>query len=246
MTNPVTYERKYFFDCVRASLFRGNLTQSQVDGMTHILDLWEKNFPYKSKSHLAYIFATIYHETDQKMRPVEEYGKGKGQKYGVPTGPYNKVYYGRGHVQLTWEDNYKKGTGKIKPYGFTADLHQYPEKALEDDISAVIMFDGMGDGWFTGVGLSKYFNDTTEDPVNARRTVNGTDKADLIASYYWKFQEALEPISEVDPGPPEGPQMPEPEPPVTNIVPTVTVTLSSDAPVIVKLSYGDNITIDNS
>jgi putative chitinase len=46
-------------------------------------------------------------------------------------------------------------------------------------------------GWFTGVGLPKYFNSTTEDPINARRIVNGTDRASTIAGYYWKFKKAL-------------------------------------------------------
>lgn len=204
------YERKYYFDCVRASLFRGTLTQSQVDGMNYLLDLWEKHFPYKPREHLAYVLATAYHETDQKMRPIEEYGKGKGYKYGQPAGPYNKVYYGRGHVQLTWHENYKKCTKTIKAYGLNYDLEQNPEFALDDETSAVILFDGMGDGTFTGKKLGDYFTATTSDPRNARRIVNGTDKMDLIASYYSKFLDALEPVAEQPPAPLEGPQMEEP------------------------------------
>ncbi len=30
-------------------------------------------------------------------------------KYWTATGPYNQIYYGRGHVQLTWDYNYQKG-----------------------------------------------------------------------------------------------------------------------------------------
>ncbi len=36
------------------------------------------------------------------MQPIEEYGRGKGRKYGAPAGPYGKIYFGRGYVQLTW------------------------------------------------------------------------------------------------------------------------------------------------
>jgi putative chitinase len=42
----------------------------------------------------------------------------------------------------------------------------------------------MRDGLFTGVNLERYFNDTRTDAINARKIINGTDKADLIASYY--------------------------------------------------------------
>lgn len=208
-----SYERKYFFDVVRASLFRGTLTQSQVDGMTYLLDLWEVHFPHKRPSQLAYVLATVYHETDQKMRPIEEYGKGKGYKYGQPAGPYGHAYYGRGHVQLTWEENYKKATAKIRPYGLEADLHKDPHLALNDEVSAIILFDGMGDGWFTGKKLGDYFTSTIEDPRNARRIVNGTDKMDLIASYFYKFKDALQPVTEQAPAPLEGPQMEEPTAP---------------------------------
>jgi len=220
-----SYERQYFFDCVRASLFKGTLTQSQVDGMNYILDSWEKYFPFKMREHLAYVLATTYHETAQKMRPIEEYGKGAGYTYGKPSGPYNKVYYGRGHVQLTWEDNYKKATDKIKPYGLEADLWKYPERALEDEISVTVMFDGMGDGWFTGKKLSDYLTSSKEDPVNARRVVNGTDKAQTIADYYWKFKSALQPVPEEPPDVSDGPQMTDPQ------VATVDITVESDAPI---------------
>jgi putative chitinase len=208
------FDRDYFFDVVRASLFHGSLSQSQVDGMNYILDqwdkLWEANFPRGDKRHLAYCLATVYHETGQAMRPVEEWGKGEGHSYGQPTGPYDHCYYGRGHVQLTWEDNYIAGTERLKPYGLDADLHQHPELMLEDAISVTILFDGMRDGWWTGVDLDKYINDATEDPVNARRVVNGTDKADTIAGYYWKFKDALQPAPAEPERPTDGPQMEKP------------------------------------
>jgi putative chitinase len=62
---------------------------------------------------------------------------------------------------------------------------------LEDEPSALVLFDGMIEGWFTGVGLPQYFDADTDDPYNARRTVNGTDKADLIAGYHREFLAAL-------------------------------------------------------
>ena len=200
--------------------------------MEYVLDLWEKHFPHKLTSHLAYTYATVFHETGRKMIPVEEIGKGKGYKYGVAVGPHRQVYYGRGHVQLTWEANYIKATNKIKPYGLNADLHRHPDKMLEDEISAIVLFDGMGDGWFTGRKLSDYFTSNKEDPVEARRIVNGTDRAQLIAGYYWKFKDALEPIPSMPE--PEGPQMPEPPTDPELAIPMVEIKVTGDVLVYVN------------
>jgi putative chitinase len=216
------YDRKFYFDSVRADLFRGTLTQGQVDGQNALLATWERHFeepnPRDGTNWLSYCLATTHHETAETFQPIEEYGKGAGKSYGQPTGPHGHAYYGRGYPQLTWEDNYKKGEGNLRErYAVEAALHSEPHRMLEHEVSALVLFDGMVYGWFTGVGLPTYFNSTVEDPVNARRIVNGTDKADLIAGYYWKFKKALKqvptaaPMDEADlPGLPAGPAMPEP------------------------------------
>jgi len=216
------YDRKFFFDTVRKDLFRGSLTQSQVDGMNYLLEVWEQHFeaanPRDGTRWLAYALATFFHETAEQMIPLEEYGKGSGKSYGKPTGPHNQAYYGRGHVQLTWEDNYKKGQKFLKErYGVDANIHPEAHKMLHPQTSALVSYDGMVNGWFTGVGLPKYFNATVEDPVNARRIVNGTDKASTIAGYYWKFKNALKQVPAATvmveddlPGLPAAPAMPEP------------------------------------
>jgi hypothetical protein len=189
--------RETFFDAVRQNPFGGSLDPSQVDGMTYLLNTWEKHFardnPNDGTMWLAYALATAFHETAATMRPIEEYGKGEGKSYGEPTGPHDECYYGRGHVQLTWEENYIKAQDQLKAYEVFAPLHRYPSCALNDETSALVLFDGMIDGWFTGVGLPDYFNAAKklEDPYNARRIVNGTDKADMIADYYWAFKKAI-------------------------------------------------------
>jgi hypothetical protein len=53
------------------------------------------------------------------------------------------------------------------------------------------MFRGMAEGWFTGVALGDYFNEDKDDPVNARRIINGNDDDTLIAGYHRTFLEAL-------------------------------------------------------
>ena len=218
------YARKFYFDTVRKDLFRGNLTQSQVDGQNYLLETWEQHFeqnnPNDGTMWLAYALATFFHETAETMQPIEEYGKGAGKSYGKPAGPHGQCYYGRGHVQLTWEENYKNGQKFLKErYGVDANIHPEAHKMLHPQTSALVSYDGMIHGWFTGVGLPKYLSKSKgiEDPVNARRIVNGTDKADLIAGYYWKFKKALKqipaaaPMVEAElPGLPAGAPMPEP------------------------------------
>jgi putative chitinase len=195
------YDRKFFFDNVRASLFNGTLTQSQVDGMNYLLEVWEWGFeannPNDGTMWLAYALATFYHETAYTMQPIEEYGRGSGKSYGKPAGPYGQCYYGRGFVQLTWEDNYKNGQKFLMDrYGKDCQIYPIANNALDAETSALVSYDGMVYGWFTGVGLPKYLSKAKgiEDPVNARRIVNGTDKASTIAGYYWKFKAALKQV----------------------------------------------------
>jgi hypothetical protein len=219
------YDRKALFEGIRAPLFRGTFTQKQVDGIEYLLGVWERHFeadnPRDGTKWLAYCLATFYWETAQTMQPVEEYGRGSGKSYGQPAGPYNQKYYGRGHVQLTWETNYKNGEKYLSGrYGVHTNIHAEPHKMLRDETSALVSYDGMVWGWFTGVGLSKYFNATVEDPVNARRIVNGTDKADTIAGFYWTFKKSLKQVPKAEtpaevekelPDLPAEPPMPNPD-----------------------------------
>ena len=193
------YDRKAFFDTVREELFGGKLTQRQVDGCEHLLAVWEREFEKQAAEQstpwLAYALATVFHETCYLMVPIEEYGQGEGHEYGEPAGEFGNQYYGRGHVQLTWLDNYQKAQDiLLADYSLQAPLVEFPEKMLEDEISALVLYDGMIDGWFTGVGLGDYFNDTIQDPVNARKIVNGLDHAEQIAEYYDDFADALVPL----------------------------------------------------
>lgn len=177
--------RNFFFEYAKQRLFGGSLKQSQVDGMNAILDVWEKNYKDKDDRWLAYMLATAHHETDRKMQPIEEYGRGKSRPYGkrlkmnrTPYGNTASIFFGRGFVQLTWYENYDKAGKKLG-----IDLINSPEKALELSVSAQIMFLGMMEGWFTGKKLSDYFNAAKEDWINARKIINGLDKANLISTY---------------------------------------------------------------
>ena len=189
--------KQAFYNSIRASLFNGRLTSKQVEGINFKLDAFDR-LKITDDRWRAYILATAYHETDKTMQPIEEYGKGRGRPYGrkikYNRQPYthpDKIYYGRGDVQLTWYENYEL-MGRL----LNIPLLEQPELVLNPEISARIMVEGMTKGKsnrgdFTGVSLETYFNSTKSDPINARRIINGLDKAELIAGYYYKFLEAL-------------------------------------------------------
>ena len=185
--------RTYFFDSVRFYLDSNqSLAQNQVDGLTMLLDYYEnvgiEGLADYDDRYFAYILATAWHETAFTVQPIAEYGKGAGKPYGVPAGPYNQVYYGRGFVQLTWYDNYKTQDAKL---GLNGNLVQNADLALDPEIAAEILFAGMRDGDFTGKKLADYFTADTTDWYNARRIVNATDQASTIAGYAERFLNAI-------------------------------------------------------
>lgn len=185
-------DRDAFFDAVREDPFGGNLTQLQVDGISYLLDVWERHFRDEDVRWLAYALATTFHETAQTMTPLEEYGRGSGKSYGEPVPPYGNAYYGRGFVQLTWAENYEKGERFLKErYGIDAPMYRYPHRNLEHETAALILYDGSINSWFTGVGLPDFFNDTKDDPYNARKVINGLDCAEKIAGYHRAFLAGL-------------------------------------------------------
>lgn len=117
---------------------------------------------------LAYVLATVKHETAGTYEPIDEYG-GQHTRY--------SPYWGRGYVQLTWKSNYQKYahlTGK--------DLVNHPELAKDPATAAFILAHGFKHGTFTGRKLNDYIQGDRCDYINARRCINGTDRAELIAS----------------------------------------------------------------
>ena len=189
--------RSLFYQKLRKAF--GKLNQKQVEGFEAIFNEWEFQ-KLKDARWLAYMLATVWHETAKTMQPIEEIGRGKNRKYGkkvkhsgVAYKLPNKLYYGRGHVQLTWFENYLLMGRLLK-----IDLLNNPELALQMDISIKIMFEGMlrgasSFGDFTGKCLEMYFNDKVDNPVEARRIINATDKVELIAGHHVKFLECLKP-----------------------------------------------------
>lgn len=191
----MTLDRATFFAFARRAPFGNRLTQEQVDGCEAILNAWTGD----DDRQLAYVLATAFHETAGTMAPVREGSRPSRRlsdaqarrvvakyRYGKPDPETGHVYYGRGLVQLTWRRNYEKMGKKLG-----LDLVWMPDGVLDLTASARILITGMVDGDFTGRKLSDYFTADKEDPEGARRIVNGTDKASLIAGYYKNFLDSL-------------------------------------------------------
>lgn len=194
-------DRKTFYRRIRRDRFRGRMTQAQVDGVNDVLDSWDE-YGTDDPRHLAYVLATIYHETGGRMQPVREgfassdraarrhvqthYGHKGRDWYCWPAGPHGHVYYGRGDVQLTWYENYEKMGARLG-----LPLAKKPDLALKSSVSKKIAIVGMLEGRFTGHTLEDYFSDFEDDAEGARRIVNLMDRAALIAGYHDDFLRAI-------------------------------------------------------
>jgi hypothetical protein len=163
-------------DKISELLFNNKISPSQTEGINTILSEWTTS-GHQDKRWLAYILATAYHETGKKMQPVTEFG---GEKYLKSKKYY--PYYGRDLCQTTWLANYKK----VKDFT-GVDVVSNPELIKDLKTASKVIIEFMVKGHYTGKKLSDYFDVDTNDPVNARRIINGTDRAELIAGYYEKF-----------------------------------------------------------
>lgn len=184
----------------------GKLSESQVSAFNHIVSAMDadKSITYPQG---AYILATTWHETATTMLPIAEYGKGKGRPYGTwernskgemyaykngnrntvyLQSEYPHLYYGRGETQNTWFDNYEK-LSKV----FGVDFLKNPDLLLTQEWSTPVTIYSMKNGLYTGRKLSDYIHQSKKDYVNARRIINGMDKASLIAGYAETFEKAL-------------------------------------------------------
>jgi predicted chitinase len=157
---------------------------------------------WMDRRQMAYALATSYHETGKlqtvggkrivvRFAPVAETranAKRQPGLYARQNRYWNTGFYGRGLVQITWRDNYETFqaiTGKP--------LLAQPALALELDTAYVILREGMLRGLFTSMRLSHYIHGARCDYVNARRVINGTDRAAEIAAVARTIQVVLLP-----------------------------------------------------
>lgn len=171
-----------FYSVVRKELFGGKIKPSQLDLMEPLLDgIIAAKWPL---SHASYAFATSFHETNQ-FNTLREMGnaayfkryEGRRDLGNIHTGDGVK-YFGRGYVQLTGRNNYQKA-GTYLRYNLLDD----PDAAMRPILAVRILIWGMSNGVYTGKKNSTYLDKSPPDYLNARRIINGTDKAALIKGY---------------------------------------------------------------
>lgn len=185
--------RKVFFDYVRQNLFNGSMSQSQVDGINHVLDYREDKWAAMPDAELAYLLATDKWETAHTMQPIKEMGSEsylRSKKY--------YPWYGRGLVQITWKANYDK-------FGISN-----PDDALKWPVALDVIFRGMIFGMFTGRKLADYISPERVDYVGARAIINGTDRAKDIAAIAEHFRKAFGLAIDAEPEQPIPPPLPTP------------------------------------
>lgn len=184
------------------SIFGGKLNQDQVDGINSIISVATgSEFNVTDKRVLAYMLATSFWETGRTMQAVMEKGGSSyfhrmydkngsrphvAKRLGNTRDGDGIKFAGRGHVQLTGRTNYEKMS---KYLGL--DLISNPDLLLDMTPSARVLVHGMLTGIFTGVGVTKFINKDKADYVNARRVINGTDKATVIAKIAKDFEKAI-------------------------------------------------------
>jgi len=144
----------------------------------------EENLTYTSAARIRQVwpsrFASVAAAQPFVRNPRALANKVYGGRMGNTGANDGWRFRGRGLVQITGRDNYKK-------YG----LGDNPDAALEMATAIRILFDGMINGKFTGKRLADYFGADNANPVGARAIVNGSDKASLIAGYYRNFLDSL-------------------------------------------------------
>lgn len=197
------FDRKIFFAEMRAA-FRIRLRQGQVDGGESLLASMEADPELHDIRIAAYLLATAWHETAQTLQPICEYGlrsyfnrydpvlthfparRARALRMGNTKEGDGYRYRGRGYVQMTWYNNYARATEELG-IDFVGD----PDQALDPVNAYLLLSRALMRGWYTGRKLSDYINAGWCNYIGARRTVNGTDRAALIAGYARNFEACL-------------------------------------------------------
>ncbi len=195
------FDRKKFFTEYKKASF-GKLKQGQVDGLEALLGSIEKDTNITLIREAAYMLATVKIECAHTFKPITEYGSTarfkrlygyrtrKGRELGNNRAGDGAKFRGRGYVQITGRANYKRMTQKLGLSG-SNNLVNNPKSSLNPKIAYQIMSLGMRKGYFTGKKLSNYITASKTDYRNARRIINGTNKAKTIAGYAVKFEKIL-------------------------------------------------------
>jgi hypothetical protein len=186
------------------------LEQGLVNSIDLFLNMMQERIEYFSIAQWAYVLATVYHETAATMAPVREAFRQSEEwrRLNLSYWPH----YGRGYVQITHKDNYERMAAVVK-----RDLKiviQHRDDFMQPKVAFFVLIYGFKHGSYTGRAISDYIPDNTAKSErvhyenisqgikptetllykyykDARRCINGTDRADMIAGYALRFLEIL-------------------------------------------------------
>ena len=214
-------DRQKFFDGYRSKIDTDRmLTQTDVNNINLFLDMagFDSAQPpvvaegvgYFSIAQWAYVFATVWHETAGTMAPVREAYRQSEEwrRLNLPYWPH----YGRGYVQITHKDNYERMAAVVK-----RDLKiviQHRDDFMQPRVAFYVLVYGFKHGSYTGKAIDDYIPNNTAKSEryhyesiaqgikptetllykyykDARRCINGTDRADRIAWLALEFLEIL-------------------------------------------------------
>jgi hypothetical protein len=197
-----TIDRKYFFDNIPFPI-------SQKQEIDFLLTKFDESELLDCLHKYAYFLATAKKETAGTFKPVIEgywiknnrkeklysyysHNNPEALKTIFPNGITGVSYEGRGYVQVTHKYNYGKFRNIIS-IKYDVDITENPDIICENkDIAFDICELGMSERAFsfTGKILNDYFNSSKNDFYNARKIINGLDRAgeiSNIAQHYYEY-----------------------------------------------------------
>ena len=182
------YNREFFFH--KYHNYFGSINQSQVDGLEFLLSKFDNETQF-SNEQIAYMLATVKHETAHTFQPIEERGGYNYFRYLIGKLDIRNLieankFKGRGYIQITGRTNYEKFSLILQD-----DFITNPLRVMLPEIAYKIMIYGFVNGSFTGKKLTDYIDGDKLDYYNARRCINGLDKAVLISGYADKIYNCL-------------------------------------------------------
>jgi len=193
---------KFFSDFEARTGLR--LTADRRRALEFLLDALGKDAGFTMIRELAYVLATIRWETAHTFAPIKEsrFSRAKNPREWENQDRYWRTgFYGRGYVQITWEDNYRRAGQRLEGAQFkvgratlNVDKDTFindPDLVLQPPIAYAIASRGMREGWFTSKKLGDYIKEgVAPDYGNASRIINGPDHAPDIAAIADNFDTA--------------------------------------------------------
>lgn len=174
------------FEKFYKEVLKTNLTDKTWKNVLFIISKVEDDPYWVDYRQLASFFAQCGHESMWGFAPIKEIRAKYGTSlYNTQNKYWNSGFFGRGIIQITFKSNYELLSKYVG-----LNLVASPDLALNPEVSYVIASKGMQLGLFTGKKLNDYINKSKCDYYNARRIVNGTDRAKDI-EYYSKCFESV-------------------------------------------------------